>query len=206
MSNEPEKKYKSISHWFSYNWGWVLGAVLLALFLFYTHVIQDNGPKPDYTIGWVGTSPLSESELDAISSAVASAGADQNGDGLVTTSVTEYIINFDLTPDDYGYQNAYADHLKLLAQIQANEFMLFLLEDPEGFQASTGVLRYLDGSIPGEEDQYESANWQRMCVPWQPDGLEREAYLACRAIFSGKDSEKLFPGAEVLFGALTDGC
>lgn len=203
---QPKTKYRSLSHWFSYNWGWVLGGALLILFLLYTRVLQSSAPEADYTIGWVGASYLSEAELEAISRAVAQAGADQNGDGEVTAAVNQYIVDFAMQPDHFQYADNYANALKLIAQIQAKDCLLYLLEDPELFQYSTGALCYLDGSIPGQEDHYECANWRQMCVPWYPEGLEHEAYLARRALFSGEDSQELFPGAEILFGALTDGC
>lgn len=203
---QPKTKYRSISHWFSYNWGWVLGGVLLLLFLLYTNVLRPSDPKADYIIGWVGASSLSDAELEAISQAVARAGADQNGDGQITTSVRQYLVDFTMSPDHFRYQENYANAMKLIAQIQAKECLLYLLEDPELFQYSTGVLCYLDGSIPEEADNYDCANWRQMCVPWPLEGLGHEVYLGRRSLFSGEDSQTLFPGADILFDALTDGC
>lgn len=195
-------KYKSISHWFSYNWGWLLGGALLVLFIVYTTVFQPMAPKSDYTITWVGRTLLSDAESEAISAAVTRAGSDQNRDGMVTVAVNQYVIDFTVTGEDYNYEDNYANFLKLLAEIQAKECYLFLMDDPELLQYSLGVLQYLDGTIPGEEDHYACANWEQMCVLWQPEGLEHQAYLGRRAFFGGEETQKLFPGADALFTAL----
>lgn len=197
-------KYRSFSHWFSYHWGWLLGILALILLLAHAYLTNSREPKPDYVISWIGASPLSEEEEAAISSAAACAGADQDGDGQVVTAVNQYLIDFTLSPDDYLYQDSYANHLKLLAQIQAGDCYLYYMEDPEGFQASTGVLRYLDGTTPSEADHYECANWERMCLPWQPEGFERQCWLGRQALFDGGVQSR-YPGSDELFDALTAG-
>ena len=207
MQNLHTKKQshdKSLSHWLTYNWGWILGGAALLAVLVYSALSHTGGPRADYTVTWVGTTYLSEGEVEAICQAIAQAGADQNGDGAVVTDVVQYVIDFTLTGEDHGYADSHANNVKLLAHLQAEDCLLFLLEDPEQFQRSTGALRYLDGAIPTDVDGYECANWQRMCLFWQPEGLEHQAYLGLRALFSGEES--LFPGAAILFDAITDGC
>lgn len=194
-------KYRSFSHWFSYHWGWLLGGAVLALLLVHAFLTDSREAKPDYTVSWVGASVLSEAEEAAISSAIARAGSDQNGDGQVTAAVAQYIIDFTLSPDDALYQDTYAEHLKLLAQIQTGDCYLYLMEDPAGFQSSTGALQYLDGTTPSEADHYECANWERMCVLWQAEGLDRRCWLGRRALFGG-DSQALYPGGDALFETL----
>lgn len=81
---------------------------------------------------------------------------------LGIAAVDQFLIDFTLTPDDCRYQDTYANHLKLLAHIQAGECRLCLMEDPEGFQSATGALQYLDGTIPSESDHYECAGWERI--------------------------------------------
>lgn len=197
--------YRSFSHWFSYNWGWLLaGAAVIALIALQLWT-DPRGPQPDYTISWVGATSLSEEEVAAISSAAAQAGVDQNGDGQVVVSVYQYLIDYTLSPDDFRYQDCYAEQLKLLAHIQSAESYLYLMDNPEAFQASTGVLQYLDGTVPAEDGNYQCANWADMCVLWQPEGLARQCWLGRRVLFDGS-AQTRFPGSDALFAALTAEC
>ena len=195
-------RYRSFSHWFSYNWGWLLAAAAVIALIALQLWTDPRGPQPDYTISWVGATSLSEEEVAAISTAAAQAGTDQNGDGQVVVSVYQYLVDYTLSPDDFRYQDCYAEQLKLMAHIQSVESYLYLMDDPEGLQASTGVLQYLDGTVPAEDGNYECANWADMCVPWQPEGLERQCWLGRRVLFDGS-AQTRFPGSDALFAALT---
>lgn len=193
--------YRSVSHWFSYNWGWLLaGAAVIGLIVF-EFWTDSRDPKPDYVISWVGATTLSEDEVSAISNAAVQAGADQNGDGQVIVSVYQYLIDYTVSPDDYRYQDSYANSLQLMAHLQSVESYLFLMDNPEDFQAATGVLQYLDGSVPSADGDYDCANWADMCVPWQPEGLEHQCWLGRRALF-GDSVQDRFPGSDELFAAL----
>ncbi len=61
-----------------------------------------------------------------------------------------------------------------------------------GWLIAAGVIALLalyfgDGRIPGEEDGYEAAHWEKMCVAWTCPGLDREpVYLARRVNFAQK--------------------
>jgi len=194
--------YRSFSHWFSYNWGWLLAVAAVIGLIAFEFWTNSRDPKPDYTISWVGAYSLSEEEVAAISTAAAQAGEDQNGDGQVIVTVYQYLIDYTLPPNDFRYQDCYAESLKLLAHIQSVESYLYLMDNPEGFQTATGVLQYLDGTVPAADNNYDSANWADMCVPWQPEGLERPCWLGRRALF-GDSAQTRFPGSDALFAALT---
>lgn len=198
-------KYQSFGHWFYYHWKYLLaGVVVILLGVYFWH----NSREPvdvDYQISWVGATALSQSEEESIITAVAEAGTDQNGDGQVTATVTQYIINFQSDTDyvDSTVEDSYSYTLKLIAQLQTKDCYLFLMDDPEQLQFTTGLLRYLDGSIPGEEDNYQYLRWEEMCVPWNCDGFARTAWLGRRGLFEeDADYEETFPGGEQLFQAL----
>ena len=42
---------------------------------------------------------------------------------------------------------------------------IFLLEDPEGFEAQTGALQYLDGTVP-DDPETTDADWREMVYRW----------------------------------------
>ena len=197
-------KYRSFSHWFSYHWGWFVLAGVLALLALYFYTGRTVEADPDYRISWVGSTELSETEQDAVCSVMSSLGSDQNGDGEVTVDLVQYIIDFQPDEDTADTALSYSALMKLMADLELKDCYLFLIEDPEAFQRSTGVLQYLDGSIPGEEEDYEAAHWEEMCVAWTCEGLEHTpTYLARRAFFNDESAEELFPGSDTLFEVMT---
>ena len=199
----PFGKYRTLKNWLAYNWGWIALAVLAVLFVLYTTLLQPAQPDPDYRISWVGASALSGQEEQALCAALANLGKDENGDGRVTVAVTQYRVDFTLTNRDQGFEDNYASVLKLLAELQQGSCYLFLMDEPEQFQRSTGVLQYLDGAVPSAaQEGYESENWERMCVPFKAEGFDRAAWLGRRCVFGDRTAAELYPGAEELFAAV----
>lgn len=196
--------YRSLSHWFSYNWGWVLGGALLLALILSAALLHSSDPEADYLVSWVGVSALTEEEEQAVTDALSRSGQDQNGDGSVTVQLRQFIIDFTMTSSDDGFEDNYSYVLKLVAELQTEQCYLFLMDRPELFQRSTGALQYLDGTTPAnmEEGGYESEYWERMCVPFQAEGLERQTYLGRRAFFGDSDPSALFPGSDALFNAI----
>lgn len=195
--------YRSLGHWFSYNWPWVLIGGLLLLVILYARFLQPRQPEPDYLVSWVGVTALTEEEERAVTDALARLGRDRDGDGEVTVQLRQFIIDFAMTTDNAGFEDNYSYVMRLVGELQTEQCYLFLMDRPELFQYSTGVLQYLDGTAAsGEEGSgYDSENWEQMCVPFQPRGLDRPAYLGRRVLFGNRDSEELFPGCDELFKA-----
>lgn len=174
-------------------WSWAVGSVLaLAACAVLVWAVRS---RADYVISWVGTGPLTESEAAAVSAAVARGGADQTGDGKIRTDIRQFSVDFSLAPGDPGYEDSRAQLDKLLDQ--TDDCALYLLEDPEGFQAAAGALADLAAS-PGEGEQ--------RYIFWHTEGLDREVYLGRGTALEGADAERRFPGAGILFDAMTDGC
>lgn len=197
-------KYQSFSHWFSYHWGIVPIAILVLFLIWFSWQGKAGVSDPDYTVAWVGSSMLTDGEEAALTDAVTACGSDLDGDGAVTVEVLQYVVQFDMDATDENAELNYNYTLKLSSELQANVCYLYLMEDPEGFQRYTGVLRYLDGSVAGEADNYDCANWKTMCVPFQLDGLDRTCWLGRRALLTeNADYDATFPGGDALFQALT---
>lgn len=196
--------YRSLSHWFSYNWRWVVIGGLLLLVILYARFLQPREPEPDYLVSWIGVTALAEEESKAVTDALIRLGEDQNGDGEVTVQLRQFIIDFTMTTDSDGFEDNYSYVMRLVGELQTNQCYLFLMDRPDLFQYSTGALQYLDGAAAsgGEGSGYESENWERMCVPFQPQGLDRPAYLGRRVLFGDKSAGELFPGSDALFEAV----
>ena len=93
---------------------------------------------------------------------------------------------------------------KLNSDFYTRQSGIFLLDDPENFQANHGALTYLDGSLPPEG----AMDWENMTIPWagwtggknvelvncQGDRL----WFARRIQTSAKD-EKAFAGAQLMW-------
>lgn len=200
----PFRSYKSFSHWFSYHWRPVVLALLfLGAAIYYTLLPKE--PEADYVVSWVSTKLLSDRQEQALTDQITAVGADVNGDGQIVVRIDQYMISFDPNLEGDALTESYSYLTKLLNAIQAGDCRLYFMDDPEGFQRTTGLLQYLDGSIPTEEDSYECANWAEMCIPFQADWTDQTIYLGRRCLFQGEDPEASFPGADALFTALTEG-
>lgn len=120
------KKYQSISHWLSYNGKYLAFALI---FLIMILILRFNHRKEsyDYHISWVGTTALSEEEVQALNTAVAAAGTDLDQDGKVTLTITQYLIDFDAADasgDSELLEDSYAALTKLMARLQAQDCYL----------------------------------------------------------------------------------
>ena len=106
--------------------------------------------KPDYSIAYVGSTPLSEETAEALRSGFAALSPDLNGDGKVSVELQQYVsVN---TGDSDALYFAQAARAQLVADITDCKSYFFLLEDPAGFQEATSALCNLDGSLPAEGD------------------------------------------------------
>ena len=104
---------------------------------------------------------------------------------------------------------------------------IFLMEDPESFQATTGALRYLDGTVP--DAQEPASDWQNMVYRWTDcpvlSGLDlgtytgytlmddstgnnqdvlSKLYVGCRGTWTDKAAEA-YAADDVLWKTLTEG-
>ena len=200
-------KYQSVSHWLSYN-GKYLVYLAIALFLvFLLRLNQRSGAERyDYRISWIGKTALSQEEEMLLRDAVSSFGTDINQDGSIALDIVQYIIDFkkaQTAQDADILKDAYGQMTKLLTRLQEQDCYLFLTDDPSSLQFTTGILRYLNGKIPGEENHYEYADWDQMALPFSLTGFREGTWLARRCLFEeNADYEKSFPGGEALFLAL----
>ena len=139
-------------NWLHYNKLWVAAAALVLWVAgsMLWNVLGIGQIKPDYRFAYVGSRELSEDTVAVLETALASFGADLNGDGRVTVSLTQHITADPTNTDNMMY--GYAAGMTVLADITEGESTFFLLEDPVSFQLSYQVLAHPDGSIPAEED------------------------------------------------------
>lgn len=207
VPRELTKKEKFYNWWDYHFWYVLAGAALLALggYILW-HALGIGQVKPDYQAAYAGTEPLSEEAAAALERILGELGEDANGDGAVVVQLNQYPSGGG-TREERTY--AYAVNMKILADLEACQSYIFLLEDPEAFQVNFNALQPLDGS------NRESAEAGECCVLWKdvPGAAELfsgedEAweqvsglYLARRGFWTERTAENL-PACEALWGQL----
>lgn len=182
-----------LRNWWNYHWHLVaIGAAALALVVYLGSDFAVAKPE-DYSVAWVGREYLSDETAEAFETALAAFGEDRNGDGKVLVRLHQ--IPLDLGEiarqgSTFGQQE-HANILALNADLNSCQSVLFLLEDPQAFQAFSGALLYLDGSEP----QPEATDWENMVLEWTqifdflPEGIEGSLYLGCRGCWKEEQWE-----------------
>lgn len=145
------KGEKQRNWWHYHKWQVVIAAVLaVCAGNILWNVLGIGTIKPDYSIAYVGSVPLSEETAEALRSGLAAISPDLNGDGEVTVALQQYVsVN---TGDVDTLYYAQAARVQLVADITDCRSYFFLLEDPAGFQEVTSALCNLDGSLPADGD------------------------------------------------------
>lgn len=145
------KGEKRRNWWHYHKWQVVIAAVLaVCAGNILWNVLGIGTIKPDYSIAYVGSVPLSEETAEALRSGLAAISRDLNGDGEVTVALQQYVsVN---TGDVDTLYYAQAARVQLVADITDCRSYFFLLEDPAGFQEATSALCNLDGSLPADGD------------------------------------------------------
>ncbi len=157
----PLTGWPKIKNWLNYNWYWivipaVVAAVAAGMIL---NALGVGKVRPDYIFAYVAKRELSQSDEDALISAVEGLGEDVNGDGRVYVELRSYV-----TPDmsdAEAYQYGLAVNVRLMGDISSGESVFFLTDDPEGLQLEYQILAMPDGSAPAEEDY----SWEGKALP-----------------------------------------
>lgn len=80
--------------------------------------------------------------------------------------VDSYTVDFDAANESTDAYYQMAGVTRLSAELSSGgKTYIFLLEDPEGFEAQTGALQYLDGTVP-DDPETTDADWREMVYRW----------------------------------------
>ena len=162
LRREYTRKDKAVNWWDYHKW-WVYGGVIaLILVGWMVHDLFFQA-KPDYYVSYVVRQELPDETAYRLERALEELCGDRNGDGRVLVQVDQYILTFDeqdTALNDYYMTNSINQMLVSVANSEGS--CIYILEDPAGFQAKTGALQYLDGTLPpdGAED------WENMVCRW----------------------------------------
>ena len=83
----------------------------------------------------------------------------------MVVQLNQYAVDLGQDSDNTDAYTQMAGVTRLSADLSSKEgSYIYLLEDPEVFQSYTGGLRYLDGTVP--EDNENATDWQNMVYRW----------------------------------------
>ncbi len=182
-----------LENWWHYHWRHVLAVIAAIGLAAYFGSSWGSAPAEDYSVAWVGKYYLPDETEDALTAALATYGKDVNGDGQVVVRMRQIALDLRAIGerDSTGGQQEYAGLLALDADLNCGQSTIFLLEDPEAFQAYSGALLYLSGMEPAEG----AADWENMAMPWQdvlgavPEGVDGPLWLGCRGCWKEEQRE-----------------
>ena len=166
---EPPREYtkkEKAANWWHYHWMIVVVVVLAVVFGVW--IIKDTvfQTRPDVQIAYVGTSDLPADTVTALQDALTPFCSDVNGDGKVVVQVDTYTVDFDAANESTDAYYQMAGVTRLSAELASGgKTYIFLLQDPEGFEAQTGALQYLDGTVP-DDPETTDADWREMVYRW----------------------------------------
>lgn len=165
---QEKKKYsmkRRIYVWWYYHWK-LLFIILASLTLLTAVLISQFGKKkPDYQISIVSSSELPVDTQEALIRELKAYCEDVNHDGHILLQLNSYRADFgDAVIDNDAYDQM-SGIIKLYTDIQSDDgSYIYLIRDPEGFEDTTRILQYLDGTVPANEE--ESVNVWDMCYKW----------------------------------------
>ena len=133
----PQEKRRN---WWAYHKWYLLAALVCAVLV--GNVIQDAAEnsrnRADYVVAYVGQTAMPEELERILEEGLAGLGEDRNGNGVVRVELRQYLMT------------DFTSSMTLVAGIEANESLIFFLEDPQWFQAEYPILCLPDGTQPQE--------------------------------------------------------
>lgn len=178
--------------------------VIAAVVILVAWIIHDvvSQVKPDLQVAYVGSTELPADTVNALQNALLPYCTDRNSDGEVIVQINQYTVTFGEESQDADPYSQMAGITKLTADLASDsETYLFLLADPEGFQAQTQTLQYTDGTLPPEEG---ADDWQRMVYRWKDCPVLSAMNLGDYTLL-GETAESARPNQELL-GSLYVAC
>lgn len=156
---------KAIYVWWHYHWYLLLIAVAAIGLLIWILYSQFSQKKPDYRIGLVALEDLPVDTAETLVRELEPYCEDVNGDGQVLIELNQYTVDFDTANEDTNAYSQMSGVIKMSANLNEDDCCdIFFFTDPAGFAKNTEILRYLDGSVPETEAEYE--DWEKMCYAW----------------------------------------
>ncbi len=206
-------------NWWDYHKWHVIIALVCAIFvgdLIYD-MVSNARNKPDYMVAYVGQTALPDGVVEAVEAGLADLGRDVNGNGKVQVELLQYVLSEESTENPILTENSaernYAASLLLQTNIEMVESMIFLMEEPEMFQAAYPIFRETEpmyihwGDCPAltalELGQFEIPLVGTTAVGDCQKAMENIA-VGLRGLWNGERNDAITAGIE-LFEIMTEG-
>lgn len=150
---EREKKRRARANWWYYHWGIVAAAAVLVVSVVYVVHGLLTTVDPDCTVALVSGQALPDEAVSALQTELARYAEDTNGDGVVVVQVNNYTWSANAALTDMNGQMAGATRMN--TDLANHESVLWILEDPTGFEQAYGAL----SEILGED-------WESALIRW----------------------------------------
>ena len=131
---ELTPKERRANWWHYHKWHVLIAAALvIALSDVGYHVLGVGQTEPDFQIACISTRALPDSTAAALESALSALAPDRNGDGKSVVQLNTF-LDAPVNADSDTAMFAYASNIQFIADLNAGDSRIFLLEDPDSFQ------------------------------------------------------------------------
>ena len=151
-SKKEYTKQEKAANWWYYHKLYVgIAVIAVVLVVWMVHDVVTR-VRPDYRVGYVGSSNLPTDTVTALENTLAAYCDDRNGDGKVVVELVQYNLDFDSESENTDAYTQMADVTRLSADLSSKDGpYIFIMQDTDyaqQFAETTGDLQYLDGTMP----------------------------------------------------------
>ena len=191
-----EQKKRSRANWWYYNWGIVAVAAMVVVGVAYVAHGLLTTVDPDYTVAVVTAEALLDEAVQNLQNALEAYADDANNDGAVVVQVNNYTWSADAALTEQNQQMAGATQMN--TDLSSGESKIWILEDPEGFEAAYGALREKLGE-----------NWKTQLILWSQQStlsnLDLGSYNTAADGSQSVDIQSRFAGYRIAVFDTSDG-
>ena len=191
-----EQKKRSRANWWYYNWGIVAVAAMVVVGVAYVAHGLLTTVDPDYTVAVVTAEALPDEAVQHLQTALADYAEDVYGDGAVVVQVNNYTWSANASLTEQNQQMAGATQMN--TDLSSGESKIWILEDPEGFEAAYGALREKLGE-----------NWKTQLILWSQQStlsnLDLGSYNTAADGSQSVDIQSRFAGYRIAVFDTSDG-
>lgn len=173
-SKKEYTKQEKAANWWHYHKLYVgIAVIAVVLVVWMAHDVVTQ-VRPDYRVGYVGSSNLPTDTVTALENTLAAYCDDRNGDGKVVVELVQYNLDFDSESENTDAYTQMAGVTRFSADLSSEDGpYIFIMQDTDYAQQlaeTTGALQYLDGTMPDTENVDENDNvivdWTKMVYRW----------------------------------------
>ena len=179
-SKKEYTKQEKAANWWYYHKLYVgIAVIAVVLVVWMVHDVVTR-VRPDYRVGYVGSSNLPTDTVTALENTLAAYCDDRNGDGKVVVELVQYNLDFDSESENTDAYTQMADVTRLSADLSSEDGpYIFIMQDTDyaqQFAETTGDLQYLDGTGLTMVDDLQGENQDIM----------KNTYIGRRAYYTDK--------------------